>query len=528
MLVEAHKPCGDCGSSDALSVYEDHTFCFSCQKHRWVSDKPVITKEVTVSDLVPLGQYSDLPSRKIYAHTCKNFGYFVAKVNNEPCQVAPYYDKDGNLVAQKLRFAGKKFMTRGDFTGVGLFGQQLWGKGGKRLVIVEGELDALAYGEANPTWAVVSVPSGAASAKGAIERNIEFVEKFEEVVFMFDMDEPGQKAARECAEVVTPGKAFIARLPLKDAGDMVKEGRIQELVKSVYNAKPHRPDGVVNGKELWDHVNKPIVLGLPYPFAGFNRVLFGARPREVVTITAGSGVGKSTIAAQIAYNLAVVQGKTVGYVALEESVGRTGLRFMSLALGKPMHLPQEISEEDKKVAFDKTLGTGRLFLYDHFGSLDSDHLLAKLRYMVTACGCEFLFLDHLSILMSGSDFMVAGGDERKQIDYTMTKLRQFTEQTGAGLFLISHLRRSSQGDKGFEDGLEPSLSSLRGSQSIAQLSDAVIAVSRKASEGDNVLRVRCLKNRYAGLTGEVCDLNYDTKTGQLTEATEFEGDDIAI
>jgi twinkle protein len=238
-------------------------------------------------------------------------------------------------------------------------------------------------------------------------------------------------------------------------------------------------------------------------------------------------VGKSTIAAQIAYDLAVNQHKTIGYVALEESVGRTGLRFMSYALQRPLHLPQDITEVERKEAFDKTLGTGRFFLYDHFGSMDSDHLLNKLRFMVKACGADYLFIDHLSILLSGGDFMVSGGDERKQIDYTMSKLRQFTEETGVGMILISHLRRPS-GDKGFEDGIDPNLSSLRGSQSIAQLSDAVLAVSRNASDGENKIRVRCLKNRYSGMTGEVCELSFNKDTGLLEEVAEFEAEVINL
>ena len=28
--LKTHLPCDDCGSSDALSVYNDHTYCYSC------------------------------------------------------------------------------------------------------------------------------------------------------------------------------------------------------------------------------------------------------------------------------------------------------------------------------------------------------------------------------------------------------------------------------------------------------------------------------------------------------------------
>jgi twinkle protein len=530
LLIEAHLPCPDCNSSDALSMFDDHTYCFSCEKHRWTTDQPnVTTRSKQVADLVLDGEVNALPKRKLSEETCKFFGYKLTSVNGKPCQVAPYHDKEGKLVAQKLRFPNKEFQTRGDFNNIGLFGEHKFKANGKRIVVVEGEIDAMSYYQASK-WPVVSVPNGAQSAPKAVARSIDFLETFDEVCFMFDADDQGKKAAKVCAELITPGKAKIASLDLyKDANEYLKNNELKPLLFSVYNAKDCRPDSIINGKELWNEVNRPTVLGIPYPYPSFDRILFGLRPRELLTITAGSGCGKSTLVASIAYDLAITHNKTVGYVALEESVGRTGLRFMSMALRKQMHLPQDISQEDKQQAFDATLGTGRFILYDHFGSMDSDNLLNKLKYMVTYNKCDFIFIDHLSILLSGGDFMVNGGDERKQVDYTMSRLRSFCEETGAGIVLVSHLRRAS-GDKGYEDGLDPTLSSLRSSQSIAQLSDAVVSMSRNASEGENLVKVKCLKNRYSGLTGTIGYLSFDPITGLMTEAQGdgFEREDISI
>lgn len=526
-ITKAHQPCEDCGSSDALAEYDDgHTYCFSCEKHTWLDGSQPETT-VVADDLVTGLQYIAITNRKLSEDVCKKYGYGVAKVNGKVCHVAPYRNLKGEVCGQKLRFEGKQFQTRGNMSSVQLFGQHLW-KPTKRVVVCEGEVDALSYHAVTKSWPVVSIPNGCQSAKRAIANNIEWLEGFEEVCFMFDNDEQGQKAAKECAELLSPGKASIAQLgKYKDANEMLVANAVKELVQSVYTATVHRPDGVLNGKEIWDVVRQPVTMGATYCFRSFNDALFGFHKSTIVTLTAGSGVGKSTIAAQIAYSLAIDENKTIGYVALEESLGRTGLRFMSYAIGKPLHLPQDVEEKERKVAFDKSLGTGRFILYDHFGSLDADHLLNKLKYMVQACGAEYLFIDHLSILLSGGDFMVAGGDERKQLDYTMTKLRSFVQQHNIGMMLISHLSRPS-GDKGYEDGIEPTLAKLRGSQSIAQLSDVVLAVSRNASDGENRLKVRCLKERHVGNTGELCDLIYNPNTGLLEEATEFDAEVIKL
>ena len=114
--------------------------------------------------------------------------------------------------------------------------------------------------------------------------------------------------------------------------------------------------------------------------------------------------------------------------------------------------------------------------------------------MAQALDCKWIFIDHLSILVSGQE----EGDERKSIDVLMTKLRSLVEQTGVGMLLVSHLRRPA-GDSGHENGKEITLSHLRGAASIAHLSDSVIGLERnQQAEGDeaNTTTIRILKNRY--------------------------------
>jgi twinkle protein len=481
------------------------------------------SKAKVTKELIPPGHAQALSARHINEATCEKFGYTISEFNGQAVQVAPYY-VDGKLVAQKLRFVGKDFTVRGDLSDKPLFGQRLWRAGGKRLVITEGEIDALSYAQAtNLSWPVVSVPNGASGAVAAIKANLEWLESFDQVVFMFDNDEPGQKAAHQCAELLTPGKAAVAVLPLKDANDMLKAGRVKELVSAAWEAHPKRPDGIVNASELWDDVNVPIEMGTPLPWSGLNSKLYGLRPREILTLTAGTNVGKSQVCSEIGYHLANKLEQNVGYVALEESRGRSALRFMALHANKPIHLPgNELGREEKERVFKETLGTGRYWLYDHFGSVDSDNLMGKLKYLVVGCGCKWLVLDHLSIVVSGMDL---SDDERRAIDHTMTRLRQFTEETGAGLILVNHLRRLN--GRSHEEGAQVSLSDLRGSQAIAQLSDSVVALERDLqvhTEGKSQTIVRVLKNRFSGQTGIAAVLQYDYKTGRLTE-TDFAVDD---
>ena len=209
------------------------------------------------------------------------------------------------------------------------------------------------------------------------------------------------------------------------------------------------------------------------------------------------------------------QGHKVGYIALEESVKRSAEGIMSIYLNRPPHLwkQYEVSEEEKKEAFDHSVGSGRLVLYDHWGSCESDNLLNQIRYMSRSMGCSHIFLDHLSIVVSGME----SGDERRMIDNTMARLRSLVEEAKVSLFLVSHLRRPD--GRGHEEGATTSLSQLRGSHAIAQLSDAVIGLERNQQDEAlaNVLTCRVLKNRYAGDTGVSTELEYQRDTGRLHE-----------
>ena len=303
---------------------------------------------------------------------------------------------------------------------------------------------------------------------------------------------------------------------------MLQAGRSKELVDAMWAAKSYRPDGIINGADLWETVSTvEDVESIPYPYAGLNDMTDGCRLGEIVTVTAGSGLGKSQLTREFAYHL-LNNGATVGYVALEESSKRTAQGLMSLHLNKPIHL-QETPKDELREAFDATLGTGRVFMYDHWGSTESDNLLGKIRYLARGCGCDYIILDHISIVVSGID----QGDERRIIDNMMTKLRSLTEELNIGMILVSHLKRPS-GEKGHEEGATTSLAQLRGSAAIAQLSDMVIGLERnqQAKENSNVTTVRILKNRWSGITGICGKLAYSSETGRMIETFDDESIDF--
>lgn len=510
-----HEPCVRCGSSDALARYSDgHGHCFSCGYHEHgESDSSITSLQPTSKNLRMdfSGDIVPLRTRNILEDTCKKFN---VRFDSETKTLRfPYYNSAGLLTSFKSRNADKEFRWTGKNDEHVLFGQQLWGQG-KSIVITEGELDCLSVYQVRQTWPVVSLPNGAQGARKALKHQMKWLMGFEEIILFFDNDEAGINAAQDCANLFPHDKLFIVRIsPYKDANEALIAKDYDAIRQAIWNKKPWSPTTVIDGRDLFDLAISPLNgRDAIWPFNALNSITGGLRKGELVTVTAGSGVGKSTFCGEVAQSL-VDQDQKVGYIALEESLQRTALRLMSVKANKALHLNNELPIDDLQSAFDQSLGTGRVFLRDGFGSVDPDVILSDCRFMALAKEVQWIILDHLSILMSGNE----SHDERKLIDVTMTKLRSFVEETGVGMLLISHLKRP-QGDKGHEDGQQVSLGQLRGSHSIVQLSDMVIALERNLSAGDSLATIRVLKNRFNGQTGPAGSICYNGETGRMTES----------
>lgn len=518
-----HIPCEHCDSTDANSLYDDgHTHCFKCgttEFENTIEERSVMRDAVAPTKKLEIrGQIKSIPDRGISQQTCEKYGV----TQDAEHHYYPYTDGTGNTAAVKSRrVSDKSFSIQGNFKDVGLFGQQLFHAGGKYVTVYEGELDALAgYQLTGSQWPSVSIRNGAQAALKDCKAQYEWLNSFESVVICFDADEPGKKAAKEVAELFgNKAKIVQHKSGYKDACDYLIAGATKDFVNEWWRATPYTPDGIINGKDLWEELRKPKQLpDASWPYSKLNEMMAGLRKRELITIAAGTGQGKSTFLRQLIHHLLMTTNDNIGMAFLEESPERTALGIMSIEAGKPLHLPKTVyTEEELEQAYLKTMGTGRCVLFNHFGSLDIDNVLNRLRYMVKAQGCQWVILDHYQMILSGMDT-----DERKGLDMLLTKLRTFVEETGVGLFGISHTRR--QDGKGLENGAEISLSSLRGTQGISQLSDAVIGLQRDQQNDDeakrNTTELRLLKSRFTGETGPAGSLYFDKKVNKLVEVME--------
>jgi twinkle protein len=304
---------------------------------------------------------------------------------------------------------------------------------------------------------------------------------------------------------------------------MLRNNKHKEFVEAWWSAKTYTPSGVLNVSEQRDKYHtREKKNSVPYPWQGLNDKLYGLRQGELVTLTGGTGLGKSSVTRELEHWLIKSTKDNVGVIALEEDWRRTIDGIISIEANARLYIDQErekFTPEQLDKFFDVLYdgeNKNRVWVHAHFGTNDIDEIFSKLRFMIIGCECKWVVVDHLHMLVSA----VSEGDERRAIDNIMTRLRSIVEETGAGIILVSHLRRVD-GNKGHENGIEVNLSHLRGSQSIAQLSDCVLALERnqQSDDGDEsrTTKVRVLKSRYTGDVGMATHLLYDSNSGRLSE-----------
>lgn len=543
-----HTSCDACGSSDANACYDDNsTYCFNCEAYTNSSqerrDLHMETPNVSLSNDTELkrlvskwqaGKPASLPERGINSTYVKRYGVVV----DGDRHYYPYFNEEqSDPCGFKVRTVSTKgFTAVGDVKSAGLFGQQRYGNHNKkRVVVCEGELDAIACEQMmDGKVPVVSLRGGAAAAGRDFKAAYQFLDGFEEIILCFDADDAGKAGIEKAADVFA-GKLRVMKLDKrlgKDACDYLKAGRSKEFVQSYWDAPIYTPKGVVSKDELWELLNTepPVAMG-QYPWQKLNDLTFGFRGTELITLCAGSGLGKSAVLREVVMHIKNTTDNRIGVLMMEESVSRTAEGFMGIDLNTPIHLPTspiKRSDPAYRESFERVFGDDQLYVID--AAFDTgatvDEVVSRVRFMVKALDCRVVILDHISILVSGGQH----GDERKALDEICTKLRTLTQSTGVVLFAVSHLKRPD--GKGHEEGAVTSVAQLRGSASIAQLSDCVIGLERNAQADDpterNTTHIRVLKNRFSGMTGPAGHVLYDTETGRLSEYEPVEAEEEAL
>jgi len=530
-----NRPCLDtieCRSHDARQIYEGgDSFCFSCRTRF-----PPQAGEDLTPDKEPelkarrmgtsLEQIKELPirgfrDRAIEKAVCEFFGVKVSYGDDGEIDAHYYpYEPDKSYKERKLP---KTFQWIGGKSNK-LFGQTLFSGGGRKLIITEGEIDALSVGQASwdkykKVYPVVSIAS--ATTLNPVLENRDWIRSFQEVILFLDNDKAGEKALTDVIKYIGIDKVKIVNSgDCKDANEVLTKYNSNRLMQLIFDATPYIPSGIITKEVLWEALkNYNSIPSLPYPpcLTGINTKVKGKRLGEIALFISGTGSGKSTLLREdMIFTLDNIPPEDkIGVISLEESPPESARKLAGMTINKNP-AKEEIPLEELKVGFDKVFGDDRVILLDHQGSMNDESIIDKLEYMCLS-GCKYIYIDHITILVSEGAGDLTGNEAQ---DKVMNHLLRLVKRHPAWIGLVSHLRKTpTSSGKSFEEGRMPSLDDIRGSGSIKQISFDVFGFARNMTAPEakarNKIRIRVLKSRYTGLTGDVQGAYYDYDTGRL-------------
>lgn len=513
-----------------------------------------ISKE-TVADIQKY-PFVDAEDRGIRKEICEKFGIRAGLSEKDGSTVEAYYfpsyNQKGKLVGYMKQDITKSKEEKGHWSAVGsvninnkLFGQDVAEKVNRKrnsLTITEGQWDAVSVYQAlvdnvkgtkyeglEPF--VVSIPLGTANAVEALLHNEEYIKSHDSLCLFFDDDycTPAEAKkgivkgheARDAVANAFVGSGLVLQTVtaddgFKDASDYMQAGRSNELAKLVqFSKRMYSAEKIVHASDIsMEELLEPRPEGIYVDcFPKLMDKLHGFRTRELVLLTSPSGVGKSTCTSIFA-SAFMQAGEKVGMIYLEETNKETLQRMIAAKLKvnylKFKNSPLECaSKEDIEIAYNEIVNNDQLIMLGHFGSLPITELMNKIKHMHLVEGCKYILLDHLSVVISGSDV----ANERKELDMIMTELAAFCAANEVCIIAVSHINRSAadqfkppkgEGDKPF--WVKVSKETMRGSAALEQLSFVIIGLEPQilADRSRGNVRFTVLKNRPWGYLG-VCD-----------------------
>lgn len=544
----------DCGSSDALQVYQDEDgsyngFCFSCNTYvadplgdksegevkELAKSSPTKSKEQIKEEMDFIDSLGcvDLPNRKLRVKSLSHFGIKIGLSESDgktPTFAYFPYTKRGKIVKYKVKHlpTGRVWSVGLD-NDVDLFGwEQAKASGVRRLIIVEGEFDCPAlfkilathtseqYKESIP--AIVSIPNGAGSAVKSITKALPEIRKyFQDVSLAFDMDEKGEKAVREVCKIASDFK--VINLPAKDANECIHKGVMKAAHKAcIFNVGKAKNTRLIWGRDIHDDAKKKAEYGLSYPWDGMTELTRGIRFGETIYLGAGEKMGKSEVVNALAAHLIKVHKLKVMLAKPEESNNKTYKLLNSKVVGKIFHDPKVDFDED---AYDKggEVIKDSVCMLNLYQNIDWEVLKGDI-YAAAGEGVKAVFIDPITNLTNG----MSSTQINEALQGIAQELAMIAKDLDIVIFIFCHLNKPPKGATPWDRGGVITTDYFAGSSAMARSCNYAMGIQGNkdpelSKEERNFRSLVVLADREFGESGEV-KLYWDYKTGFFNEVRD--------
>jgi replicative DNA helicase len=237
--------------------------------------------------------------------------------------------------------------------------------------------------------------------------------------------------------------------------------------------------------------------GLPTGLHDLDRKIMGLNKSDLILIASRPGMGKTSIALNIALHVAKTSGKTVAVFSLEMSREQLALRLLSSAShidGKKLQTGRLTTDEWSKLGQTASMLSGYDFLINDNPSLSVADMNAQCRRLNNL---GLVVIDYLQLMQSAGGTNKNSGENRQQVVSDMSRMMKImAKELNVPVICLSQLSRANES----RQNKRPMLSDLRESGAIEQDADIVLGLYRedyynKEVENQNIAECIILKNR---------------------------------
>ena len=244
--------------------------------------------------------------------------------------------------------------------------------------------------------------------------------------------------------------------------------------------------------------------GLSTGLSDLDRAILGLNPGELVLVASRPGMGKTSIAMNIALSAARSGGKTVAVFSLEMSREQLAMRVLSseslVAVKKLMQ--GDLNNDEWQRVLDAASRLSEVsILIDDNPTLSVSDMNAQCRRVKNL---GLVVIDYLQLMQSAGGGRHYASENRQQVVSDISRmLKIMAKELGIPVLCLSQLSRASEK----RDDKRPMLSDLRESGAIEQDADVVIGLYRESyyneeCEDPGAAEAIILKNRK-GETGKI-------------------------
>lgn len=567
-----HEPCPNCGSSDNLAIYDDGSYhCFSDCGYTKVSEdykqehgtgnskvkmkgntlqqetqeikstKPVISPEVA-ADIKSSTDTKGYGFRGLRDDITKSLGvrYSYSEENGDVAEQYYPCTQYGQLTGYKIREVPKSFHSVGR-TGADceLFGQFKFNRGGKYVLLVEGELCQLSayqmlvdYNKSRNSefeTAVVSSTIGA-NAQKQVAAQYKWFDSFDQIIVCMDADEAGKKAEEKLVKVLPKGKVKIMNLRYKDSNDYLMAGKGKEFIQDFYNAKSYVPVGVVGSGDISSSMREEFMvpkIPLPPFMHKLQTMMAGGIPLgRAINLASASGTGKSTIIDEIVYYMIFNSPHKVGIVTLESTCGQYGNKLLSRHIGVKLELKtneealgilsSEQTKQKEHELFWMEGGEHRFYLIDDRDG-GVDNVKDAIENLIIGCGCKVIVLDPVH------DIIGSLPNEEQESFYSWQK--GMMKSHNCTFCNVVHTRKTQSGQKAGSTGADLHEEDIQGASAAYKSAACNLIFGRNKEAEDDIERnttvMKATKIRWTGKTGIAGKYYYDNESHRMHDLDDF-------